>query len=128
MAYTYDLSTTVGKVRRTVPDKVVDNYIWTDEEIQSFLDDSGGNWRRASALILETMASDDLIVLKVVKIHNLETNTDRLMSAMLKRAASLRAEAATEEANSADSDFEVAEMITNDFQYYERLTGEFLRS
>src|SRR5688572_26467878 len=109
MTYTYDPTNNIGRVRRIIPDKIEDSAFWTDEEIESFLTDEGGNWRKATALALETMASDDLLVLKVIKVQNIETNTDRMMNAMLKRAKQLRDDAATEDANTGD-DWDVAEV------------------
>jgi hypothetical protein len=98
MTYTYDPTTDIGRIRRTIPDKVEDDAFWTDEELQSFLLDEG-DWRRATALALETMASDDLLVLKVIKIQNIETNTDRMASALMKRAQKLRDLAVEADAN-----------------------------
>lgn len=124
--FTYDPTTDVGRVRRTIPDKDEANAFWTDAEIESFLVDEDNNWRRATALAIETMASDDLLVLKVVKVQNIETSLDRMMSALLKRAKQLRDDAAVEEANAGDA-FEVAEVIVNDFQWRERVLGQALR-
>lgn len=124
--FTYDPTTNVGRVRRTIPDKDEFNAFWTDDEIESFLLDEDNNWRRATALALETMASDDLLVLKVVKVQNIETNTDRMMTALMKRAQKLRDDAVVEEANAGDA-FEVAEVIVTDFQLRERIMGQALR-
>lgn len=126
MSFTYDPTTNIGRVRRTIPDKDESNAFWTDAEIESFLADEDNSWRRATALALETMASDDLLVLKVVKVQNIETNTDRMMLALLKRAQKLRDDAVVEEANAGDA-FEVAEVIVTDFQLRERIMGQALR-
>lgn len=120
MTYTYDPTNDIGRVRRTLPDKEEADAIWTDEEIQSFLNDEGSDWRRATALALETMASDDLLVLKVVRIQNIETNTDRLAKALFDRAKKLR-ELAAEADSSAGDSFDFATPIVSDHQYNEHV-------
>lgn len=46
MAFTYDLTTNIGKVRLLIPDNDVDAYDLEDEEITYFLDQCGAsvNW------------------------------------------------------------------------------------
>lgn len=123
MAFTYDLSTDVGRIRRTIPDKDEDEAFWTDEELESFLADAGNNWRRATAIILETMAADDLIVLKVMEVQNVTVSADRVMAAMLKRAQRLR-EDATEEENNAGDAFDSAEVVVTEHQWNERIWNQ----
>lgn len=126
MTYTYNPTDNIGRVRRTLPDRVEADAIWTDEEIESFLLDEDGDWRRATALALETMASDQLLVLRVIRVQNIETSTDRLMMAMLKRASALREQA--KEADASDgSAFEIAEVVVDDNQYRERVWNQALR-
>lgn len=126
MSYTYDPTTNIGRIRRTLPDKTEDDAFWTDEELQSFLDDEDNNWRRATALALETMATDDLLVLKVIRIQNLETNLDRAMTALLKRAATLREQASIAESTDSDA-FEFVDMINNEWQLEERVLKQAAR-
>ena len=126
MTFTYDPTTDVGRVRRTIPDKTEDDAFWTDEEIASFLVDEGNNWRRATALALETIATDELLVLKTIQVQNITTNTDRMMAALLKRAQKLRDDAVVVEADSGD-DFEVIEMVNDDWQFRERVWNQALR-
>lgn len=126
MSYTYDPTTDIGRVRRTLPDKTESEAFWTDEEINSFLVDEDNDWRRATALALETMASDDLLVLKAIKIQNLETNVDRTASVLLKRAASLRQLAADADAASGDA-FDVITIVVDDNQYKQEVWASGLR-
>lgn len=126
MTYTYDITNNIGRVRRTIPDRVEADAIWTDEEIDSFLSDEGNNWRRATALALETMASDHLLVLKVIKVQNIETNTDRMASAMLRRAQALREQAKDAESDDGDA-WDIIEMVTNQTQYEQAIWNEHLR-
>lgn len=124
MTYTYDPTTDIGRVRRTIPDKVETDAFWTDEEIQSFLDDESGDWRKATALALETMASDDLLVLKVIRVQNIETNTDRMAKVLFERAKSLRELAAS---SGAGDSFEIAEFASTEHQIKERVFGQYIR-
>lgn len=126
MTFTYDPTNDIGRVRRTLPDKVQADAFWTDEEIQSFLEDESSNWRRATALALETMASDDLLVLKTIRVQNIETNTDRMAKILLDRAKRLRELADVATADSGDS-FDYAEMVVTDHQYRERIYNQALR-
>lgn len=127
MTYTYDPTTNIGRVRRSIPDRVEADAIWSDEEIQSFLDDEGGNWRRATATILETMASDSVLVLQVIRIHNIETDGAKMSAELLKRAKGLRDLADVEETNEDDGGFAIAEIVTTESQYRDRLINQALR-
>lgn len=48
MAYTYDLSTNIGKVRLLIPDNDENAYDLGDDEIQYFLDQAGASVNRAA--------------------------------------------------------------------------------
>lgn len=126
MSYTYDPTTNVGRVRRTLPDKVEEDAFWTDEEIDSFLIDEGNDWRRATALALETIASDELLVLKDIQIQNITTNASRHAKVLMDRAKSLRILAAEADAASGDA-FDFAESIITDHQYKEKLYNSAIR-
>lgn len=127
MSFTYEPTTNIGRVRRTIPDKVELEAFWSDEEIQSFLNDEGGDWRRACALALETMASDNLLVMKVIRVQDVETNTDRMAKLLMDRAKNLRELSAIEDSTTGDS-FEVAEVVVTDWQFRERVYNQALRS
>lgn len=126
MSFTYDPTTNIGRVRRTLPDKDMDEAFWSDEEIDSFLVDEGNDWRLATALALETIASDELLVIKSIRIQNIETNADRYANVLLKRAASLREQAVAADAASSDA-FDFAEIIVTDDQYRQRIYNQALR-
>lgn len=120
MSFTYDPSTDIGRVRRTIPDRVEEEAIFSDEEVTSFITDEG-NWRRATALALETIATDQALVLKVVKVQNIQTDGAKLSDALLKRASLLREQADIDDNNSEDGSFEIAQQIFNDFGYREHV-------
>lgn len=56
MADTYDLATDIGKVRRDIGDKSTTAAVWSDAEIQSFLDE-GGSVKAAAGLCLLAWAA-----------------------------------------------------------------------
>lgn len=59
MTTTYDLSTNIGKIRLTIGDKDTDDAVFTDEELQVFLTETG-SVNLASALALEAWAASYL--------------------------------------------------------------------
>jgi len=124
MAFTYDVSTSRGQVRMLVPDRNYDTYIFEDEEIDAFLSLESSDVRKAAAMALETIASDQALTLKVIRILELQTDGAKLADALMKRAAQLRSLAAE-----ADDDygFDVAELVYDDFSARERLEKEALR-
>jgi hypothetical protein len=125
MTFTYDTTTDIGKVRLTLPDKVQTEALFTDEEIQVFLDIEGGDWRLATAFALETMAGDEVLVFRSIRVQDLEiTGSDRAAKALLDRAKLLRMQAETMEA---DDTFEIVELGYNDFATRELWSNIILR-
>ncbi len=126
MAFTYDLSTDAGKVRLLVPDNKAASYIFEDDEIDLFLALEGGI-KKATAMALETIASNEALVLKVIKLLDVQTDGAKVSDALLKRAALLRSQA--EDDALADGDgFEIAEMVVDDFTYRDRVWKQGLRA
>lgn len=125
MTFTYDPTTDVGKVRMVLPDKVQANAFFTDEELEVFLEIES-NWRRATALALETMAVDAALVLQVIRVQNITTDGAKVADALLKRAVQLRKQA--DEADASDEGgFEVTEFILDNFGRRERLLNDAIR-
>jgi hypothetical protein len=125
MVFTYDLTTDVGRCRLMVPDRVEDAPIFTDQEIESFLAIEG-DVKLATALALETIASNDAYELKAIKAGTVALDGPRTAEGILKRAALLRQQVAYGDA--ADGVyFDIAEMVTGPFSYRERLGNEALR-
>lgn len=127
--FTYDLTTDVGKVRMLVPDRVTPNHIFEDAEIAAFLEMEGDTVKSAAALALETIASDQVMVLKVMRLMDLQTDGARVSAALLERAAKLRAQAEAEaaEAEAGEPDFDIAEWALSPFGERQRLANEVLR-
>ncbi len=94
MAYTYDLNTNTGKVRLLIPDNSQDDYIFTDEEIESFIamttEDDEVILYNATALALESIATNEALVQKVIKILDLSTDGTKVAKELRERAEKLR--------------------------------------
>lgn len=127
MAYSYLPTTDIGKVRMLVPDRVEASAIFSDEEIQAYLDMNDSNVRRAAAEALETIASDEAMTLKVITTLDLSTNGASTSDALLKRAALLRQQADDADASEDGGMFDYAEMTPNAFTKRERVVNQALR-
>lgn len=127
MPFTYDITTSRGRVRLLIPDSQAASYVFEDAEIDAFLALEDSDVRRSAALALETIASSQALTLKVIKILDLQTDGARTADALLKRAAILRQQADDAEAAEDGGAFEVIEMVPNMFAYRQRVAGEALR-
>lgn len=127
MTYSYDLATDIGKTRLLIPDRVEASAIFTDEELQAFLDLNDGNTRRAAAEALEMIASDEAMTLKVITTLDLSTNGASTSAAILERARLLRSQAAAAEDGEDGGAFDYAEMADNAFARRERVVKQAMR-
>ncbi len=90
----------------------------TDAALTGFLVLEDNRDKRATALALETIASDNAMVLKVMRLLDLTTDGAKVSDALLKRAQALREQDAVEDVVGA---FGYAEMVVNSFSERERL-------
>lgn len=127
MAFTFDLTTDVGRVRLLIPDRVAGDILFEDEELEAFLALESGNVRRAAALALETVAADQALTLKVIKTLDLTTDGAKVAEALLKRAEKLREQAAASEDAEEGAAFDIAEMTPTVFAFRERVWKQGLR-
>lgn len=127
MAFSYDPATNAGKVRLLIPDRVDSGHLFEDDEIDTFLALEGNSIKRAAALGLETAASDNALVLKVIKLLDLSTDGARTSAALLERAARLRSQAEAEDSAEDGGSFDIAEWTVSDFAYRDRLNNESMR-
>jgi hypothetical protein len=127
MTFTYDPTTSIGKVRMLIPDRVEDNAIFSDEEIEALLSMNGSNVRRATAEALETIASDEVMTLKVLSTLDLSTNGASVSSAILERAKILRTKADDDDLADEGGGFDYAEMGVNAFTRRERFVKQAQR-
>jgi len=127
MAFTYDTTTSRGKVRLLIGDtdtSTVANQIYTDAEIDAFLSMEKSVVRRAAASALESMAASQAMILKVLKVLDLETDGASLAKELRAQAAILREQA---EVDDASSGWDYAEMVYDPFTRRERVWKENLR-
>lgn len=127
MAFSYNLSTDAGKVRAMIPDSKEATYLFEDDEINVFLLIEG-HIKRATALALETIASDQALVLKVIKVLDITTDGAKVSDALLKRAKMLREQVDAEIVLSDQQPaIDIAEMVLDDFTWRERMVKQSLR-
>ena len=128
MSFTYNiaLGDDISKVRMLVPDRNAAAYFFEDAEITALLAMESGDVRCGAALALETMASDEAYVQKVIKLLELATNGAQTAKALMDRAARLR-EQTLAAALATEDEFGWAEMVVDDFSYRERVEAEALR-
>jgi hypothetical protein len=126
MAFTYDPTTERGQVRLLIPDRSEASFFFSDEEVDTFLAMEAGV-RRATAMALETMASDQAMVLKVMRVLDLSTDGRAVSQALLERAGKLRSQAAEAEAAEDGGAFDIAEWGVTPFAEREIVWNDALR-
>jgi hypothetical protein len=124
MTFTYTPGTgAISNVRMLIPDRVVASAIFTDDEITAFLTLEGSNVKRAAALALESIGSDQAQTLKVISVLGLSTNGAQTSDALLRRAAQLREQALFEESQEDGGAFDVAEQVQDQDRKSTRLNS-----
>lgn len=116
MIATYDSTTDVSvkRVRFRIRDTNVTNALFTDEEILDTLVVERSSWKRASALCLETIATNEALILKVIEQLGLKTDGAKLADSFMKQAKVLRDQADEEDAFDDDHGlFDWAEHVLN---------------
>jgi hypothetical protein len=97
MPATYDVTTPTGQVRLLANDVDTTAAVFTDDEIAAFLVLGGGvglgQVLRAAATALETIASNEVMVSKVIKTQDLVTDGSKVSAELRARATDLRAQA-----------------------------------
>ena len=89
----------VRLVRLLTGDKKEDDQIFTDSEVEDFLELNEGNVYRAAADALDAIAANAAYVLKVVTILDVTTNGQATADAIRKSAEALRNKAKEDESN-----------------------------
>lgn len=90
---TLDPTTPIGKVRLLIPDRHPLVLLFEDEDITAFLGMEGDSVKKAAALALESAASSEALISKVIRTQDLTTDGARVSAALLDRAARLREQA-----------------------------------
>lgn len=98
MAFTYDVTTSRGKVRRLIGDvdtAVAANQVFTDDEIDAFLSLSSSDLFDAAAMALEAMAADQALFAIAYSLLGQQTRMDRtkVHAALLAAAERMKARA-----------------------------------
>ncbi|MGH3375988.1 MAG: hypothetical protein ACRDP6_14715 [Actinoallomurus sp.] len=85
-----DYTTDLGKVRLLIPDTDPANQLFADDQIGAFLAVEGATVKRAAAAALETAASNEAMVSKVIKTQDLSTDGAKVSAELRARAKELR--------------------------------------
>ena len=122
MAFTYDVTTDRGKVRLLCTDVESTDPCFDDAEIDAFLS-MGGGVLIAAAMALETIGSNEVLVLKLIKLLDLQTDGASVSRELRMRAGVLRDQAKLE-----DHTFDIAEWASlSSFNFEQHVWNEALR-
>jgi len=97
MAFTYDLSEDVGKVRLLLNDVDETTMVFDDVEIQAFLDLHDDQVFLAAAQAIDTNADNELLASKVLKTQDLQVDGAKVADSLRARATRLREQWAAEQ-------------------------------
>ena len=122
MSVTYNLTTDVGRVRLLIPDTDITAALFTDAEIAAFLDLEGGTIRLAAAQALDTLASSETLILKVVRTLDVSTDGAKVGAELRARAKELRRQH-EDGVGDPEGMFDIAEWVVDDFSHREFVTG-----
>lgn len=92
---TVDPTTDIGRVRLLATDLDEAEPLFEDDQITAFLDMEGDVVKRAAALALETIAVSEVLVSKVIRTQDLQTDGARVAAELRARAKALRDQAGT---------------------------------
>lgn len=91
---TVDPTTSIGLVRLLVSDTNEAGPVFTDAEVSAFLALEASNVRLAAAQALDTIASNEVMVSKVIRTQDLQTDGSKVAAELRARATALREQAA----------------------------------
>ncbi len=125
---TYDPTTPAGQVRLLISDTDTSNPVFEDNEIDQFLALESQNVRRGAAMALDTIASNEVQVLKVIKLLDLTTNGAAVSKELRASSSELRRQADEAEAREDLGGFDFAEQVVNDFSLREFIVKDAERT
>ena len=129
MSFTYDTTTSRGRVRLLITDTDSESYLFEDAEIDAFLALAPeSSVHRAAAQALEVIACSEVLVQKRIKLLDLSTDGPAEAKELRELAASYRQQADQIEAAEEGGAFDIAEMPIDVFGYREHLWNERLRA
>ena len=124
--YTYDPATDAGKVRLLIGDVLIGDAnarVFSDEDIAALLSLESSDVRLAAAQALDSMASQEAMIQKVIRILDLSTNGAQTAAALRAHANELRRQVA-EGSGAFEGLFDWAEMVNDDFAARERIVAQ----
>lgn len=123
MAFTYTAgASNKDDVRLIITDTDVSYYMFEDEEITVFLTLCSSDVLYAAAMALDTIASNEVLVQKRIRILDLSTDGPSEATALRAHAESLRAQS-----KAAGAGFKIAEWVLDQFGYVEKINKEAQR-
>jgi hypothetical protein len=125
--YSYDLGSSIGRIRLLIPDRHASERMFTDGELEALLVIEGESVKRAVALALETIAADEALVQKATRLLEFSTDGPAVARILLARATALRTQATDEDAATDGGAFDWAEIVTGPFGERERIESLYLR-
>lgn len=127
MPFTYDDTTDRGKVRLLCTDVDSTDPCFQDSEIDAFLSLASNSVFKATALALMSIAVNEALVSKRIKLLDLTTDGPAVAKALNEKAKEYMALAEAADI-AASGGFDIAEMVQDQFTYYSKLIKESLRS
>lgn len=129
MTYTTDFTSYIGLVRLRIFDSDPLNPVFQDEAITAVYDTlERQNIKRTSAFMLETIATQQALILKVMKNLQLSTDGAKLADSLRMQAKELRDQADIEDTFlDGSTAFDWAEQVFDPFTERERIIKEILR-
>jgi hypothetical protein len=103
---------------------VVGDRLFSDIDLDAFLSIESDSVKLAAAQALDTMATNEAMVQKVIRLLDLQTNGPAVSAVLSGRAMELRRQAYELDP---DGQFDWAEMVTDPHTELERMWGEWLR-
>lgn len=85
-----DYSTPLGQVRLIIADVEEGNFLLADDQITGFLAIESGRVKRAAAQALDAIATSEVLVSKVIRTLDLQTDGAKVAAELRARAAGLR--------------------------------------
>jgi hypothetical protein len=124
---TLDPATDIGIVRMIVQDKNVEQLLFSDADLNALLALNANDVRLTAAAAMDIMASNQAMILKVIRLLDLSTDGAAVARALREHANQLRED--VEMTDSVDGGlFDYADMVTNAFTARERLWNQRLRN
>ena len=109
-----DYTTPVGQVRLLATD-LTEPFIFPDEAITAFLSLTSGNVKRAAALALLAIASDEVLIGKVIRVDDLQVSSHLVAEQLRKAADDLNGQADADDARSLNDEFQI--IYDTDFSF-----------